>query len=248
MLYHLAYRPDHQTRVEPVLPPQPSATARTSGSRLRPRAPLSLSSMKAFQFVRLPTGLAALPDQATISPALRARSSLPPRLDSDKPSRHALLSFPSPAASVAGPLSDATRAVETPRRLDLSIPKEASLVAPSFPSSRRVAARAPVDAAGQSKPVPSKACASSVQAKHAAAKECFFGSVAVGLACSVMNSNSGNRIKFQPKWRKVAYGERQPGYEDNYTDESFDSVSILQYLCIVALVVSTWTLTLNLGY
>ncbi|KAI3836944.1 hypothetical protein MKW98_005277 [Papaver atlanticum] len=25
----------------------------------------------------------------------------------------------------------------------------------------------------------------------------------------------------RPKWRKVAYGGMQPGYEDNYTDESF---------------------------
>ncbi|XP_062219700.1 phosphatidylinositol N-acetylglucosaminyltransferase subunit C isoform X2 [Phragmites australis] len=81
-----------------------------------------------------------------------------------------------------------------------------------------------------------------------------------------MKSGDGNRIRLQPKWRKVAYGGRQPGYDDNYTDESFleemvmnasvvkrdllkvmiDSVSISQYLCIVALVVSTWTLTLNL--
>ncbi|KAF7134710.1 hypothetical protein RHSIM_Rhsim08G0028000 [Rhododendron simsii] len=69
----------------------------------------------------------------------------------------------------------------------------------------------------------------------------------------------------QPKWRKVAYGGMQPGFEDNHTDESFledmvmnanvvkrnmlkvmlDSVSISQYLCIVALVVIVWTLTLR---
>ncbi|XP_006647535.1 phosphatidylinositol N-acetylglucosaminyltransferase subunit C [Oryza brachyantha] len=75
-----------------------------------------------------------------------------------------------------------------------------------------------------------------------------------------------SRIKCRPKWRKVAYGGRQPGYDDNYTDESFleemvmnanvvkrdllkvmiDSVSISQYICIVALVVSTWAYTLNL--
>jgi phosphatidylinositol N-acetylglucosaminyltransferase subunit C len=81
-----------------------------------------------------------------------------------------------------------------------------------------------------------------------------------------MNGANGNQIRFQPKWRKVAYGERQPGYDDNYTDESFleemvtnanavkrdllkvmvDSVPISQYLCIVTLVVSTWTLTLNM--
>lgn len=69
-----------------------------------------------------------------------------------------------------------------------------------------------------------------------------------------------------PKWRKVAYGGMQPGYDDNYTDDSFleamvmnanvvkrdllkvmrDSVSITQYLCIVALVVSVWTQMLGL--
>lgn len=68
------------------------------------------------------------------------------------------------------------------------------------------------------------------------------------------------------KWRKVAYGGMQPGYDDNYTDDSFleemvmnanmvkrdffkvmqDSVSITQYLCIVALVVHVWTHTLGL--
>lgn len=66
------------------------------------------------------------------------------------------------------------------------------------------------------------------------------------------------------KWRKVAYGGMQPGFDDNHTDESFledmvtnanvvkrdlfkvmlDSVSISQYLCIVALVVLVWTYTL----
>ncbi|XP_062222730.1 phosphatidylinositol N-acetylglucosaminyltransferase subunit C-like [Phragmites australis] len=76
-------------------------------------------------------------------------------------------------------------------------------------------------------------------------------------------SDDGKRIRFQPKWRKVAYGGRQPSYDDSYTDESFlvmnanvvkrdllkvmlDSASISQYICIVALVVSTWTHTLNL--
>lgn len=69
----------------------------------------------------------------------------------------------------------------------------------------------------------------------------------------------------RPKWRKVAYGGMQPGYDDNYTDESFlegmvmnanvvkrdmlkvmqDSVSISQYLCIVSLVVCVWTYTLG---
>lgn len=67
------------------------------------------------------------------------------------------------------------------------------------------------------------------------------------------------------QWRKVAYGGMQPGYDDNYTDDSFledmvmnanvvkrdmlrvmlDSVSISQYLCIVALVVVVWTCTLK---
>nr|XP_043634348.1 phosphatidylinositol N-acetylglucosaminyltransferase subunit C [Erigeron canadensis] len=69
----------------------------------------------------------------------------------------------------------------------------------------------------------------------------------------------------QRKWRKVAYGGMQPGFDDNHTDETFlqemvmnanvvkrdmlkvmlDSVSISQYLCIVALVVLVWTHTLN---
>ncbi|XP_020693873.1 phosphatidylinositol N-acetylglucosaminyltransferase subunit C isoform X2 [Dendrobium catenatum] len=67
------------------------------------------------------------------------------------------------------------------------------------------------------------------------------------------------------KWRKVAYGGMQPGYDDNYTDDSFlegmvmnanvvkrdlfkvmlDSVSISQYLCIAALVVIVWIQTLH---
>lgn len=67
------------------------------------------------------------------------------------------------------------------------------------------------------------------------------------------------------KWRKVAYGGMQPGFNDNHTDESFledmvmntnvvkrdmlkvmqDTVSISQYLCIVALVVLVWTYTLR---
>ncbi|KAK8709726.1 hypothetical protein V6N13_060734 [Hibiscus sabdariffa] len=67
------------------------------------------------------------------------------------------------------------------------------------------------------------------------------------------------------RWRKVAYGGMQPGYDDNHTDETFledmvmnanvvkrnmlkvmqDSVSISQYLCIVALVVLVWIYTLR---
>lgn len=69
----------------------------------------------------------------------------------------------------------------------------------------------------------------------------------------------------RPRWRKVAYGGMQPGFDDNHTDESFlehmvmnasvvkrdmlkvmlDSVSISEYLCIVALVVLVWTFTLR---
>ncbi|KAL1215401.1 Phosphatidylinositol N-acetylglucosaminyltransferase subunit C [Cardamine amara subsp. amara] len=69
----------------------------------------------------------------------------------------------------------------------------------------------------------------------------------------------------RPKWWKVAYGGMQIGYDDTYTDESFleemvmnanvvrrdlvkmmkDSVSISQYLCIVALVVLVWVHTLE---
>ncbi|CAL9131719.1 unnamed protein product [Musa textilis] len=71
----------------------------------------------------------------------------------------------------------------------------------------------------------------------------------------------------RPKWKKVAYGGMQPGYDDNFTDESFleemvmnanvvkrdlwkvmqDSVSITQYICLVALVVSVWAHTLSLN-
>ncbi|KAK9274522.1 hypothetical protein L1049_021771 [Liquidambar formosana] len=69
----------------------------------------------------------------------------------------------------------------------------------------------------------------------------------------------------RPKWRKVAYGGMQPGFDDNHIDDSFledmvtnanvvrrdmlkvmrDTVSISQYLCIVALVVLVWTYTLG---
>ncbi|KAI9197822.1 hypothetical protein LWI28_005205 [Acer negundo] len=67
------------------------------------------------------------------------------------------------------------------------------------------------------------------------------------------------------RWRKVAYGGMQPGYDDNHTDETFladmvmnasvvkrdilkvmkDSVAISQYLCIVSLVVLVWSYTLR---
>lgn len=67
------------------------------------------------------------------------------------------------------------------------------------------------------------------------------------------------------KWRKVAYGGMQTGFDDNFTDESFlegmvmnanvvkrdllkvmlDSVSISQYLCFAALVVVVWIRTLH---
>lgn len=69
----------------------------------------------------------------------------------------------------------------------------------------------------------------------------------------------------RPRWRKVVYGGMQPGFDDNHTDDSFledmvmnasvvkrdllkvmqDSVSISQYLCIVALVGLVWTYTLQ---
>lgn len=75
---------------------------------------------------------------------------------------------------------------------------------------------------------------------------------------------NGSSSPSRPKWRKIAYGGMQPGFEDNHTDESFledmimnanvvrrdflkvmlDSVSISQYLCIVGLVVLVWTYTL----
>ncbi|KAD6454199.1 hypothetical protein E3N88_08905 [Mikania micrantha] len=61
--------------------------------------------------------------------------------------------------------------------------------------------------------------------------------------------------KAQRRWRKLAYGGMQPGFDDNHTDDTFlqemvmnanvvkrdmqkvmlDSVSISQYLCIVFL-------------
>ncbi|PON88497.1 Phosphatidylinositol N-acetylglucosaminyltransferase subunit C [Trema orientale] len=81
-----------------------------------------------------------------------------------------------------------------------------------------------------------------------------------------MDTNIGERTsEAQPKWRKVAYGGMQPGFDDNHTDDSFledmvmnanvvkrnmlkvmqDSVSISQYLCIVVLVGLVWTYTLR---
>ncbi|KAJ7960916.1 putative Phosphatidylinositol N-acetylglucosaminyltransferase subunit C [Quillaja saponaria] len=78
-------------------------------------------------------------------------------------------------------------------------------------------------------------------------------------------SRNGSPSPAYPKWTKVVYGGMQPGYNDNYTDESFlegmimnanvvkrdmlkvmqDSVSISQYLCIVSLVVLVWAFTLR---
>ncbi|CAJ2655046.1 unnamed protein product [Trifolium pratense] len=80
-----------------------------------------------------------------------------------------------------------------------------------------------------------------------------------------LNLAGSNSSPPRPKWRKVAYGGMQPGYDDNHTDETFlegmvmnasvvkrdmlkvmlDSVSISEYLCIVALVVLVWTYTLS---
>ncbi|CAI9098270.1 OLC1v1034889C1 [Oldenlandia corymbosa var. corymbosa] len=79
------------------------------------------------------------------------------------------------------------------------------------------------------------------------------------------SAHVGDYSTLKPKWRKIAYGGMQPGFEDNHTDDSFledmimnanvvrrdllkvmlDSVSISQYLCIVALVVLVWTYTLR---
>ncbi|CAK9311693.1 unnamed protein product [Citrullus colocynthis] len=79
------------------------------------------------------------------------------------------------------------------------------------------------------------------------------------------SSTSGGSYHTQAKWRKVAYGGMQPGFDDNHTDESFledivmnanvvkrdilkvmlDSVSISEYLCIVTLVGLVWTYTLR---
>lgn len=76
---------------------------------------------------------------------------------------------------------------------------------------------------------------------------------------------SGRSSPTKHRWRKIAYGGMQPGYDDNHTDESFledmimnanvvkrnllkvmlDSVSISQYLCIVALVILVWCYTLS---
>ncbi|KAK4754539.1 hypothetical protein SAY87_002643 [Trapa incisa] len=75
----------------------------------------------------------------------------------------------------------------------------------------------------------------------------------------------GSSSPTKSRWKKVAYGGMQPGYDDNHTDESFledmvmnanvvkrdvmkvmqDSISISQYLSIVALVGVVWTYTLN---
>lgn len=81
-----------------------------------------------------------------------------------------------------------------------------------------------------------------------------------------METNFDGKISPKlPKWRKIAYGGMQPGFDDNHTDDSFleemvtnanvikhdmlkvmlDSVSISQYICIVTLVVLVWTYTLG---
>jgi phosphatidylinositol glycan class C protein len=80
-----------------------------------------------------------------------------------------------------------------------------------------------------------------------------------------VNLAGSNSSPPRPKWRKVAYGGMKAGYDDNHTDETFlegmvmnasvvkrdmlkvmlDSVSISEYLCIVALVVLVWTYTLS---
>lgn len=75
----------------------------------------------------------------------------------------------------------------------------------------------------------------------------------------------GSSSPSRPRYRKVAYGGMQPGFEDNFTGESFladmvmnanvvkrdllkvmqDSISISQYISIVALVVLVWIYTLR---
>ncbi|KAL3520335.1 hypothetical protein ACH5RR_018484, partial [Cinchona calisaya] len=80
-----------------------------------------------------------------------------------------------------------------------------------------------------------------------------------------MRTINGISCPNRPKWRKIAYGEMQPGFEDNHTYESFsedmsmnasvvrrdllkvmlDSISISQYLCIVAVMVLVWIYTLG---
>ncbi|KAK2635019.1 hypothetical protein Ddye_029811 [Dipteronia dyeriana] len=81
-----------------------------------------------------------------------------------------------------------------------------------------------------------------------------------------MDASTGNSSFLTPRrWRKVAYGGMQPGYDDNHTDETFladmvmnasvvkrdilkvmkDSVAISQYLCIVSLVILVWSYTLR---
>ncbi|GKV39148.1 hypothetical protein SLEP1_g46958 [Rubroshorea leprosula] len=75
----------------------------------------------------------------------------------------------------------------------------------------------------------------------------------------------GSSSPTRPRWREVAYGGMQLGFDDNHTGETFladmvmnanvvkrdllkvmqDSISISQYLCIVALVVLVWTYTLR---
>ncbi|KAJ8439027.1 hypothetical protein Cgig2_028473 [Carnegiea gigantea] len=95
---------------------------------------------------------------------------------------------------------------------------------------------------------------------------CSMGFVAFRISSNESTTARMDDISSPPprKWRKVAYGGMQPGFDDNHTDESFleamvtnanvvkrdlckvmlDSVSICQYLCIVSLVVLVWTYTL----
>ena len=79
------------------------------------------------------------------------------------------------------------------------------------------------------------------------------------------NHIAENPSPTRAKWKKVAYGGMQPGFDDNHTDECFlegmvmnanvvkrdmlkvmqDAISISQYLCIVVLVGLVWTYTLR---
>ncbi|KAI3858628.1 hypothetical protein MKX03_035137 [Papaver bracteatum] len=44
-----------------------------------------------------------------------------------------------------------------------------------------------------------------------------------------MDKKSEEILSSRPKWRKVAFGGMQPGYDDNYTDESFLEVCVWTY-------------------
>nr|CAD1843690.1 unnamed protein product [Ananas comosus var. bracteatus] len=56
-----------------------------------------------------------------------------------------------------------------------------------------------------------------------------------------------NETAHRPKWKKVAYGGMQPGYADNYTDDSFlEEITYLSYSHPVNQFDSIWALTVSL--